>query len=281
MLKEKYAKPVIMGEKGMCITLTEPHGGSDLANVLTTAVKSSDGTSWVINGSKKFITGGTVCDYFSTLLRTGGTGTKGTSLMMIPKDLPGVTVRKLEAQGWWSGNTTSVEFDDVKVPVENLIGKENQGFLMMASVMNGERIIAAQGAVRQARLCLEESIKFARDRKTFGKKLSDHQVIRHKIAMMALKVESAQAQCEALTYTMTQGAGPKDIGGPCALLKVECTQAFEFCAREASQILGGASYLRQGKGQLVERLVRELRVACVGGGSEEVMLDLSMRQAKL
>jgi len=98
---------------------------------------------------------------------------------------------------------------------------------------------------------------------------------------MALKVESAQMSAEALCFTMTQNAAPHEIGGPMALLKVECTSAFEYCAREASQILGGASYVRQGKGQLVERLVRELRVAVVGGGSEEVMLDLSLRQARL
>jgi len=280
-LKEMYARPVIEGRGGMCITLTEPQGGSDLANILTTATKSADGLTYVVNGSKKFITGGTVCNFFSTLVRTGGEGVKGTSLLMIEKSIPGVTVRKLKAQGWWSGNTTSVEFADVVVPAENLIGAENKGFTMMATVMNGERLIAAQGAVRQARLCLEEAISYARQRATFGKKLIDHQVIRHKIAQMALKVESAQMSSEALCYSMAQGAEPKEIGGPMALLKVECTSAFEFCCREASQILGGASYLRQGKGQLLERLVRELRVAVVGGGSEEVMLDLSMRQAKL
>ena len=270
----------VAGKSGMCITLTEPHGGSDLANVLTTAEKTPDGRHYMVSGQKKFITGGLNSDYFSTLVRTGGKGVNGTSLLVIPKG-PGVKVIKMKAQGWWAGNTTLVDFEDVKVPVENLIGEENKGFLMMAAVMNGERLIAAQGAVRQARLLLQEAIKYARLRNTFGKALIDHQVIRHKVAQMALRVESAQMSCEALTYSMSQGATPREIGGPMALLKVQCTTAFEFCAREASQILGGAAYVRQGKGQLVERLVRELRVACVGGGSEEVMLDLSMRQAKL
>jgi len=280
-LKDTFAGPVIRGEKGMCITLTEPHGGSDLANVQTTAVKSPDGKSYIVTGQKKFITGGTVCDYFSTLVRTGGEGVGGTSLMVISKASPGISVRKLPAQGWWSGNTTSVDFEEVVVPAENLIGIENQGFKMMAAVMNGERMIACQGACRQARLLLEESIKYARQRKTFGKRLIEHQVIRHKIAQMARRVETAQSQSESLCYSMSQGATPADIGGPTALLKVDCTSAYEYCAREASQILGGNSYIRSGKGVLVERLVRELRVAVVGGGSEEVMLDLAMRQAKL
>jgi acyl-CoA dehydrogenase len=147
--------------------------------------------------------------------------------------------------------------------------------------MNGERLIAAQGALRGARMCLEEAVAYARERRTFGQRLIDHQVIRHKVAQMARRVEAAQAQCEALCYSVTQGAQPKDVGGPMALLKVDCTSAYEFCAREASQVLGGAAYLRQGKGQLLERLVRELRVTVVGGGSEEVMLDLAMRQARL
>merc|ERR1719329_1976986 len=110
-LKEKFAAPVIRGEKGMCITLTEPTGGSDLANVRTTATKSSDGKSYIVTGQKKFITGGTVCDYFSTLVRTGGDGHGGQSLLIIPKASAGITVRKLKAQGWWSGNTTSVDFE--------------------------------------------------------------------------------------------------------------------------------------------------------------------------
>ncbi len=117
--------PVICkGEGGICITLTEPEGGSDLANLTTTAVKTPDGQHYIVNGVKKFITGGTVATFFSTAVRTGGPGVGGVSLMIIERDLPGVTVKKLEAQGWWSGNTTLVTFEDVKVKATNLIGKE-------------------------------------------------------------------------------------------------------------------------------------------------------------
>lgn len=281
LLKETIGKPVCRGEAGMAITLTEPHGGSDLANVRTTAVKTADGKHYIINGSKKFITGGQCVSYFSTLCRTGGPGLPGLSMIVIPADTPGVQITKLKSAGWWAGNTTLINFEDVKVPVENLVGAEGQGFMVMATAMNGERLIGCMSSIRHARICIEESIGFARERKTFGKKLSESQVIRHKFAQMARRVEAAQAVVEQLAFSMKMGAKPGDIGGPMALAKVECSQAYEYCAREASQVLGGASFLRQGKGQKVERMAREVRVNVVGGGAEEIMLDLAMRMSKI
>lgn len=279
--KETIAKPVLAGKAGMAITLTEPQGGSDLANVRTTAVKTPDGKHYIINGQKKFITGGQCVSYFSTIVRTGEAGLKGLSMIIIPHDAPGVTITKLKAAGWWSGNTTLVNLEDVKVAAENMVGAEGMGFMVMATAMNGERLIGCMGALRAARMCLREAIAFARERKTFGKKLSDSQVIRHKFAEMARRVEAAQAVVDALAFSMKHGAGLAEIGGPMALAKVECTRAHEYCAREASQVLGGASFLRQGKGQLVERMTREVRVNCVGGGSDEIMLDLAMRMSKI
>jgi acyl-CoA dehydrogenase len=128
---------------------------------------------------------------------------------------------------------------------------------------------------------LEAAIKYARSRKTFGKRLMDHQVIRHKIAHMAKHCESLTASLESLVYQMDQNAKASAIGGPVALLKVQSTQSLEFNIREASQIFGGASFQRSGKGQRVERAAREIRVAAVGGGSEEILIDLAMRMAKL
>jgi acyl-CoA dehydrogenase len=279
--KETIAKPIIDGKAGIAITLTEPQGGSDLANIKTTATKTADGKHYVVAGSKKFITGGQCVDWFSTLVRTGGPGVKGLSMIVIPANAPGVKITKLKAAGWWAGNTTLVSFEDVQVPVENLVGMEGMGFAIMATAMNGERLIGCAAAVRAARLCLETAISFARERVTFGKKLSESQVVRHKFAQMARRCEAAQAVVDNLAFSMKNGAGPVEIGGPMALAKVECTNAHEYCAREASQVLGGASFLRQGKGQLVERLAREVRVNVVGGGSEEIMLDLAMRMSKI
>mmetsp|Transcript_4237 Transcript_4237/g.11836 ORF Transcript_4237/g.11836 Transcript_4237/m.11836 type:complete len:414 (-) Transcript_4237:810-2051(-) len=280
-LKRTVAEPVIRGDEGMCITLTEPEGGSDLANISTTAVKTPCGRYYIVNGTKKFITGGMTNRYFSTLVRTGGPGHSGVSLMMIDKTWPGTTTKKLETQGWWAGNTALVSFEDVKVPVEYLIGDEGMGFPYLVDVMNGERLVAIIGVIRGCRSCIQIAIEFARKRKTFGKRLIDHQVIRHKIFHMAKYAETLQDSLEALTYQMSEGAGAMKIGGPVALLKVQSTQALEFCVREASQILGGASYLRQGKGRELERAAREVRVAAVGGGSEEILIDLASRFAKL
>lgn len=281
-LIDRVARPCLRGEACICVALTEPHGGSDLASIQTTASKTDDGKFYVVNGAKKFITSGMDAAFFSTLVRIDGTsGTNGICLMIIDADIPGVSVRKLKTQGWWAGNTTLVTFNDVMVPVGNLIGKEGKGFKYMVDVMNGERLILSTEANRLARMCLEEAIKFARQRKTFGKRLIDHQIIRNKIAHMARKVETTQALLENYAFFMANGAQPRDIGGPMALAKVQATQTLEFCAREASQILGGASYLRQGKGQVLERIVREVRVNVVGGGSEEILIDLAMRQCKL
>jgi alkylation response protein AidB-like acyl-CoA dehydrogenase len=274
---------VIEGKTGMSVTLTEPEGGSDLANLTTTAVKTPDGKHYVVNGAKKFITGGLTSHYFSTLVRTGTaqSGYLGTSLLLITKDMPGVEVHKLYTQGWWSGNTTRVVFNNVLVPVENLIGKENMGFSYMVDVMNHERMIAIFGAIRGCRGSISTAVEYARERVTFGKRLIDHQTIRHKIAHMIKSTEACQAMVEHISFQIECGAKPKEIGGQVALLKVQSTQALEYCIREASQVLGGAAFLRSGKGQYLERAVREVRVATVGGGSEEIMLDLAMRMAKL
>jgi len=279
--KENIARKIINGDGGIAITLTEPQGGSDLANIQTSAIKTEDGKHYKINGNKKFITGGLCVDYFSTIVRTGGPGHKGLSIIVIPRDTPGVTVKKITTTGWWSGNTTFVDFDDVLVPVENLVGAEGMGFGVMATAMNGERLIACAGGVRMSRTCLSEAIKFAQARTTFGQKLSKSQVIRHKFAQMARRCEAAQAVLDNLAFSMSQGASPLQIGGPMALAKVECTSAAEYCVREASQVLGGASFVRGGKGRLVERMAREIRVSVVGGGSEEVMLDLAMNMSKI
>lgn len=279
--KDEIARPVIAGKAGIAITLTEPSGGSDLANIKTTATKTEDGRYYRVKGNKKFITGGQCVDYFSTLVRTGKPGHGGLSILVIPRNAKGVTVRKIPTSGWWAGNTTFVDFSDVLVPVENLVGKEGQGFMVMATVMNGERLIACQGAVRACRTVLAEAIKFARSRVTFGKKLITSQVVRHKIAQMARRVEAAQLVVDDLAFSMSAGAHPSKIGGPMALAKVDCTSALEYCVRESSQILGGAAFQRSGKYRVVERMARELRVSVVGGGSEEVMLDLAMNMAKL
>mmetsp|Transcript_6816 Transcript_6816/g.7463 ORF Transcript_6816/g.7463 Transcript_6816/m.7463 type:complete len:502 (+) Transcript_6816:31-1536(+) len=278
-IKNKCAKDIITGKKLIALAITEPYGGSDVAAIRTTAERQGD--FYIVNGEKKFITGGMRADYFTVAVRTGGKGMGGISLLLLEKGMPGINLRRQKTQGWWTSTTTFVQLENVKVPVKNIIGQENQGFLPIMLNFNHERMVGLIMAHRSCRICIEESIKFARNRKTFGKRLIDNQVIRHKIAEMARHTEATWAWIESLAYQMQQGLSPLHLGGQIALCKVQTSRTLEYCAREACQIFGGASYLRTGVGAKIERIWRELRVSAIGGGSEEVMIDLAMRMAKL
>lgn len=272
-LKERVAPAVLNGEKRISLAITEPSGGSDVARLRTRARR--DGDDFVVNGSKMFITGGMHADWFTTAVRTGGQGTGGISLLLIEADRPGVSRTPLKKQGWWASDTAAVYFDDVRVPAANLIGGENQGFMGIMLNFNGERLGMAAGACASARVCIEEAVKWAQTRETFGKRLADHQVIRHKIAEMVRQVNATTAYLDICTWRVQNGETP---AADLALLKVQATLTLEFCAREAMQILGGAGYMR---GNRVERIYREVRVNAIGGGSEEIMRDLAARQLGL
>ena len=270
-MKEMVAPPVLAGEKNISLGITEPGAGSDVAQLSTTAVR--DGDHYIVNGSKTYITGGMRADWVSTAVRTGEGGAKGVSMLLIPTDAEGFTRTPLDRkQGWWASDTATLYFDNVRVPVENLIGEENKGFLVIMTNFNGERMGMACGMEAMARVCLEEAVEWARERKTFGKRLADHQVIRHKIAQMKQKLNATQAYIRMCFESIEAGnPNPGDI----AMLKVQASETMEFCAREAMQILGGIGYMR---GNRVERIYREVRVNAIGGGSEEIMRDLASRQ---
>ena len=163
-------------------------------------------------------------------------------------------------------------FDDVRVPIENLLGEEGAGFSMIVNNFNAERIDMAAQSIAFSQVCFDEALAWARERETFGRPLAQHQVIRHKLVEMDRTIRANQAWCELLAWRLNQGDDPV---AEIAELKVASTVGFEFCAREAAQVLGGASYLR---GDTVERLYREVRVQAIGGGSEEIMRDLASRQ---
>jgi len=237
----------------------------------------------VFADEKKFITAGTKADWFTTCVRTNANeaGARGLSVLMIDAHAPGVTVRRLKTQGWWMSGTTYISFDNVRVPAANRIGPEGAGFAIIMENFNDERLMGCVLVNRAARVCIEESIRYARNRKTFGRRLIEHQVIRHKLAEMISRVELHHAQLENICYQLNHDVPFGKLAPLIALLKVSCTKALEFCAREAAQIFGGNSYLRDGVGERVERIYREVRVNAIGGGSEEVMLDLFTRMAKL
>ncbi|KAI8627122.1 acyl-CoA dehydrogenase NM domain-like protein [Xylariaceae sp. FL1651] len=281
-LKDRIMPGILSGEKRICLAITEPDAGSDVANLTCEAKLSEDGKHYIVNGEKKWITNGIWCDYFTTAVRTGGEGMNGVSLLLIERDMGGVSTRRMDCQGVWSSGTTYITFEDVKVPVENLLGKENQGFKVIMTNFNHERMGIIIQCLRFSRVCYEESVRYANKRRTFGKKLIEHPVIRMKLAHMARQIEASYNWLENLIYQcekMGETEAMLRLGGAIAGLKAQSTLTFEFCAREASQIFGGLSYSRGGQGGKVERLYRDVRAYAIPGGSEEIMLDLSIRQS--
>lgn len=269
-LKQRIAPPVLAGEKIIALGITEPSGGSDVANLKTRAVR--DGADYIVNGQKMFITSGMRCDYMTTAVRTGGEGAGGISLLLIEMDREGVSRTPLEKMGWHCSDTAAIYLEDVRVPAANLIGEENGGFIGIMRNFNRERLGMAMSCCAFARVCLKEAADWARERQTFGKPLAGHQVIRVKLADMARRIGATQAWVDQCAWAESQGKGqPADF----AMLKVQATEMLERVARDAAQVLGGASYLT---GSKVERIYREVRVNAIGGGSEEIMLDLAGRQ---
>ena len=272
-LKKKIAPPVLAGDKLIALCVTEPSGGSDVANLKTRAMRK--GEDYIVNGEKTFITTGMRADYLTVAVRTGGDGAGGLSFLLIESDRPGVTRTPLKKMGWWMSDTASIHFDDVAVPAHNLIGQEDGGFAGIVSNFNMERLSMAAQAIAFARVCIEDAAQWARERQTFGKPLAKHQVIRHKFAEMVRRTNAAQAYLDNCAWRVMKGEAPV---AELSLLKVQATRCMEFCAREAMQVLGGAGYMR---GCRVERIYREVRVMAIGGGSEEIMNDLAARQMGL
>ena len=270
-IKSEVAPQVFAGTKRISLAITEPGAGSDVAHLSTTA--RLDGDHYVVNGAKTYITGGMNANWFTTAVRTGGEGAGGVSTLLIAADAPGVSRTALDKkQGWWCSDTATIYFDNVRVPVSHLIGEENRGFKVIMNNFNAERMGMSAAMEAFSRVCLEDAVQWARERQTFGQRLADHQVIRHKIAEMKQRINATQAYLQLLSEQIQAGT---EHAGDIALLKVQCSQTMEFCAREAMQILGGMGYMRGGR---VERIYREVRVNAIGGGSEEIMRDLAARQ---
>lgn len=270
-LKARVLPQILAGEKISALAVTEPSGGSDVASLRTTARREGD--HYVVNGTKTFITSGMRADYVTVAVRTGDEGLAGISLLLIERDTPGFSRTPLDRKmGWWCSDTATLYFDNCRVPAGNLLGEENGGFLLIMQNFNHERLGLAASCNGYAQVCLDEAADYARSRRTFGKPLIAHQVIRHKLADMAMHINTTQAYLESVAWRIGQGESP--IADVC-LLKNQATRTMEFCAREAVQILGGAGYIRGAKS---ERIYREVRVNAIGGGAEEIMRELAARQ---
>jgi acyl-CoA dehydrogenase len=269
-LKRRVLPDVLAGKKIAALAISEPDGGSDVANLRTVARR--DGDHYVVNGSKTFITSGMRADYVTVAVRTGGEGMGGLSLLVVEAGTPGFTRTPLSKMGWWCSDTATLYFEDCRVPKDNLIGTENHGFLGIMHNFNGERLAIASMAIAFSQVCIDEAIAWARERVTFGKPLITRQVIRHKLVDMAQHVEAARAFLELVAWKVHQGQWP--VAEVC-MLKNAATQCMELCAKEAVQIFGGAGYIRGAK---VERIYRETKVLAIGGGAEEIMKELAAKQ---
>jgi acyl-CoA dehydrogenase len=264
---------ILSGQKISALAITEPSGGSDVANLQTRARREGD--FYVVDGSKTFITSGMRADFLTVAVRTGGPGAGGVSLLLVEGDALGLQRTSLKKMGWWASDTATLYFENCRVPAANLIGEENSGFRTIMLNFNDERLHMVASSTAFARVCLDEAITWAKGRKTFGKPLTQHQVIRHKLVDMAMRIEASQAMLEMLTWRLEQGDDP--IAEIC-MLKNQATTTLAFCASEAVQIFGGAGFMRGAK---VERIYREVKVNAIGGGAEEIMKDLASRQMGL
>lgn len=272
--KRKYVPPVLAGEQIAVLGVTEPSGGSDVANLLTRAVRKGD--RYVVNGSKTFITSGSRTDYVTTAVRTGGPGHAGISLLVIERETPGFTIsKKIKKMGWLASDTAELSFQDCEVPVENLIGEENKGFAGIMLNFQKERLYLAVEAQAVAELALELAVRYAKDRVAFGKPIAAFQVTRHKLAEMATLVEAAKQ----FNYRVAAKIGDhqnayKDV----CMAKNFATQACDRVVYDAVQIHGGYGYCRE---YLVERLYRDSRLFSIGGGTYEIMNEVISKQLGL
>jgi len=283
-IRDKVVPEVLLGNKRICLAISEPAAGSDVAGMLTTATKTPDGKHYIVNGVKKWITNGMFADYFSTAVRTGS-GKGGISMLFISRDM-GVETKPIKTTYSSCAGTALVIFDNVKVPVENLMGlnnkgKEGQGFACVMFNFNHERWFIVAQFLAAARFVLSDCFKWASTRKAFGKPLMEQPVLRNKLARMAGALESVHAMLESVTYQMNKmdyAEQQQKLGGPIALLKFQATRVGTIIADESVQMLGGRGITRTGMGLNIERFNKTYKYASILGGSEEVLADLAIRQ---
>lgn len=278
-LVQAIAPAVLRGELISALAITEPTGGSDVANLKTRAdlVQVDGQPHYRINGEKVFITSGVRADWLTVAVRTGEAGAKGISVVMVPGDSKGLTRTPLKKMGWWMSDTAALHFQDVLVPVGNLVGVENKGFRIVMENFNTERLMLSGASVGFARVCFEEALDWAQNRQTFGKRLLDHQVIAHKLADMQMRIRATEAWFDETLAKIDRGDISDQLIADICLLKNMATQTMQHCAGEAVQILGGMGFMR---GTKSERIYRETKVMSIGGGAEEIMKELAIRQLK-
>ncbi|GGB27179.1 putative acyl CoA dehydrogenase [Flexivirga endophytica] len=269
-LIDRYVRPTLAGELIGSLAVTEPAGGSDVAAVTTRAIR--DDGHYLLTGSKMFITSATRADFITTLVRTGGDGHDGLSLLVVDRDSPGFEVsRPLRKMGWQCSDTAELSFDRTPVPVGNLVGAEGDGFVAVMQQFVHERLNLAVHGYAVADRALTLAADYARDRSTFGRPLIDRQLIRHKLVTMHRRVAETRAFTRSVIERVADG--DEAIADAC-LAKNSAVAACSYVVDEAVQIFGGAGYLRESE---VERHYRDARILGIGGGTTEILDDLAAR----
>lgn len=283
--KGQFIQDILEGRKIICLAITEPTAGSDVAGISTTARQATVNgePGFIVRGTKKWITNSMFADYFTTLVKTVDENGKdlGTSMLLIEKS-EAVVVRPIMTNYSHSAGTGLISFEDVFVPARNLLGKIGQGFAITMRNFNMERWGICAMVVGRARRIIEECFLWASTREAFGKKLIEQPVIRYKLGAMIADYQATYSQFEKLTYqynTLSRDEANAKLGGPTGLLKYRCTRMSEHVSDGAVQIFGGRGVTKLGMGKNVERYMKAFKLPAVYGGSEEIVLDLAVRQA--
>lgn len=271
---ERFVRPVLEGRAIAALAITEPDGGSDVAALRTRAER--DGDEYVINGSKIYITSGARADWVVVGVRTGGPGFGGISLIVVPTDTPGFSVvRRLEKIGWHCSDTAELAFTDCRVPMANLVGMPDSGFIQIAMQFVVERLSIAVQAYATAQRCLDLALEWARIRHTFGKPLTAHQVVRHQLVEMDRLTDVARTYTRQIALRHAAG---QEVIAEAALAKNTAVAAAEAVSYQAIQIFGGQGCMSDSE---VERHYRDVRILSIGGGATEVMTELAARRLGL
>jgi acyl-CoA dehydrogenase len=271
--KQRYLVPGLRGEKIAALGITEPDAGSDVASIRTQARRADGG--YVVNGSKTFITGGVRADAIVTAVKTSDQGGHhGLSFLIIDRG-PGVESSALEKLGWHASDTAHITFDDVFVPSENLLGRENQGFYLIMANFQWERLLMALGAVGAMKVAFEKTLKYALEREAFGRPIGKHQAIRHKLAEVATTIEAGR---DMTYHALRLYLAGQDAVRAVTMAKLQ-TQRSAFEVMDAClQIHGGNGYMSEYE---IERAARDARLGPIGGGTDEIMKEILGRSLGL
>lgn len=265
--KQKYLVPSVEGDRIGCLCITEPFGGSDVAGMRSTAIKQGD--KYILNGSKTFITNGVYSDYLIVAAKTDPSDKyKGISIFVVDRDTKGISATKLDKLGWRASDTGEIAFDNVEIPAENLLGEEGKGFPYIMQHFALERLLMGVNAHARAEYAVDYAIKYMEERIAFGKSLDKFQVLRHKVAEMASRVDMCREYNYSITKRLNDG---QYVVKEASMSKLLSTKMADEVIYDALQLLGGYGYMEE---YPMARLLRDSRLGPIGGGTSEILKEI-------